>query len=84
MQKICLANNNINYIELLADIALENEFEVTYVDIEEKTFSDQYQCLVQISTLPVGVCHGSGPTPTDAQRQAAQNALEYLKIMTKK
>lgn len=57
---------------------------MTYVDIEELSNSEHYQCLVQISTMPVGVCHGSGPTPTDAKRQAAQNALEYLKIMTKK
>ncbi|KAL9926872.1 interferon-inducible double-stranded RNA-dependent protein kinase activator A homolog isoform X2 [Glossina fuscipes] len=82
--KTCLVSTKIDYIKLLAEIAQENQFEVTYVDIEEKTFSGQYQCLVQISTLPVGVCHGSGPTPADAQKQAAQNALDYLKIMTKK
>lgn len=83
-QKTCLKNNKIDYIKLLGEIATENQFEVTYVDIEEKTFSGQFQCLVQLSTLPVGVCHGSGPTAADAQRHAAQNALEYLKIMTKK
>ncbi|XP_033174023.1 interferon-inducible double-stranded RNA-dependent protein kinase activator A homolog isoform X4 [Drosophila mauritiana] len=80
----CLKNNKIDYIKLLGEIATENQFEVTYVDIEEKTFSGQFQCLVQLSTLPVGVCHGSGATAADAQRHAAQNALEYLKIMTKK
>uniref|UniRef100_A0A1B0G411 DRBM domain-containing protein n=1 Tax=Glossina morsitans morsitans TaxID=37546 RepID=A0A1B0G411_GLOMM len=84
LQKTCLVSTKIDYIKLLGEIAQENQFEVTYVDIEEKTFSGQYQCLVQISTLPVGVCHGSGPTPADAQKQAAQNALDYLKIMTKK
>lgn len=68
----------------MTDIAQENQFEVTYVDIEEKTVSNQCQCLVQLSTLPVAVCHGSGATQADAQRHAAQNALEYLKIMTKK
>lgn len=83
-EKTCLKNNKIDYIKLLGEIATENQFEVTYVDIEEKTFSGQFQCLVQLSTLPVGVCHGSGPTAADAQRHAAQNALEYLKIMTKK
>ncbi|XP_061390227.1 interferon-inducible double-stranded RNA-dependent protein kinase activator A homolog isoform X2 [Musca vetustissima] len=82
--KTCLKNPKIEYVELLAEIAHENQFEVTYVDIEEKTFNDHYQCLVQLSTLPVGVCHGSGATPAEAQKMAAQNALEYLKIMTKK
>lgn len=39
---------------------------------------------MQLSTLPVAVCYGSGVTSKDAQASAAQNALEYLKIMTKK
>lgn len=84
MQKTCLKDPKIDYVKLLGEIAHENQFEVTYVDIEEKTFTDKFQCLVQLSTLPVGVCHGSGATPTEAQKMAAQNALEYLKIMTKK
>lgn len=84
LQKTCLKAPTLNHIQLLADIATENQFEVTYVDIEEKTISNQCQCLVQLSTLPVAVCHGSGPAQADAQRHAAQNALEYLKIMTKK
>ncbi|XP_022220083.2 interferon-inducible double-stranded RNA-dependent protein kinase activator A homolog isoform X3 [Drosophila obscura] len=82
--KTCLKNATVDHPKLLTDIAAENQFEVTYVDIEEKTFTGQFQCLVQLSTLPVGVCHGTGPTSKDAQRHAAQNALEYLKIMTKK
>ncbi|KAH8403359.1 hypothetical protein KR222_011354 [Zaprionus bogoriensis] len=82
--KTCLKSSKIDYIKLLSEIAVENQFEVTYVDIEERTFSGQFQCLVQLSTLPVGVCHGSGSTASEAQRHAAQNALEYLKIMTKK
>ncbi|XP_030243092.1 RISC-loading complex subunit tarbp2 isoform X2 [Drosophila navojoa] len=82
--KTCLKSSKIDYIKLLSDIAAENQFEVTYVDIEERTFSSQFQCLVQLSTLPVGVCHGTGSTASEAQRHAAQNALEYLKIMTKK
>ncbi|CAD6997035.1 interferon-inducible double-stranded RNA-dependent protein kinase activator A homolog B isoform X1 [Ceratitis capitata] len=84
LQKTCLKGPKIDFVKLLFEIANENQFEVTYVDIEEKTFTDQSQCLVQLSTLPIGVCHGSGPTAVDAQKQAAQNALEYLKIMTKK
>ncbi|XP_034100026.1 interferon-inducible double-stranded RNA-dependent protein kinase activator A homolog isoform X4 [Drosophila albomicans] len=80
----CLKSSKIDYIKLLSEISVENQFEVTYVDIEERTFSGQFQCLVQLSTLPVGVCHGTGSTTGEAQRHAAQNALEYLKIMTKK
>ncbi|XP_013403518.1 interferon-inducible double-stranded RNA-dependent protein kinase activator A homolog A-like [Lingula anatina] len=42
------------------------------------------QCLVQLSTMPVAVCHGSGPTSDECHVNAAHNALQYLKIMTKK
>lgn len=45
-------------MQFLQEIASEQQFEVTYVDIEEKTYSGQYQCLVQLSTLPVAVCQG--------------------------
>lgn len=81
---MCLNNKEVNYVAFLHEIAAEHQFEVTYVDIEEKTYSGRCQCLVQLSTLPVAVCQGSGQTSKDAQTDAAKNALEYLKIMTKK
>lgn len=83
-QSTCLNNKaEVNYVQFLQEIATEQQFEVTYVDIEEKTFSGNFQCLVQLSTLPVAVCQGSGKTSKAAQTNAARNALEYLKIMTK-
>lgn len=82
-QTSCLKDNDINFVQYLQDIANEHQFEVTYVDIEEKTYNGRCQCLVQLSTLPVAVCQGAGTTTKDAQSQAARNALEYLKIMTK-
>ena len=44
----------------------------------------QRQCLVQLSTMPVAVCHGVGQNTDEAHAQAAHHALQYLKIMTKK
>ena len=44
----------------------------------------QYQCLVQLSVLPVAFCHGAGATNDEAYEHAAHNALLYLKITTKK
>ena len=44
----------------------------------------QHQSLVQLSTMPVAVCHGIGKTFDDARAHVAHNALHYLKIMTKK
>ncbi|XP_063228325.1 RISC-loading complex subunit tarbp2 isoform X2 [Bacillus rossius redtenbacheri] len=79
-----LNNVEFNYVQLLQEIATEQDFEVTYVDIEEKSIKGKSQCLVQLSTLPVAVCYGTGSNSKEAQSAAAQNALEYLKIMTKK
>ncbi|XP_062546655.1 interferon-inducible double-stranded RNA-dependent protein kinase activator A homolog isoform X2 [Armigeres subalbatus] len=79
----CLADRSIDFVQMLHEIASEQRFEVTYVDIDEKTLTDRFQCLVQLSTLPVAVCHGSGNTAKEAQTAAARNSLEYLKIMTK-
>ncbi|XP_051171868.1 interferon-inducible double-stranded RNA-dependent protein kinase activator A homolog isoform X6 [Leptopilina boulardi] len=83
-ENTCLNDGDVNLVQFLQEIASEQQFEVTYVDIEEKSISGKCQCLVQLSTLPVAVCYGSGVTSKDAQASAAQNALEYLKIMTKK
>ncbi|XP_076266329.1 protein Loquacious-like isoform X3 [Rhynchophorus ferrugineus] len=83
-ETVNLASKDFNFVQFLQEIASEQNFEVTYVDIEEKSLADRCQCLVQLSTLPVAVCFGNGKTPKDAQSNAAHNALEYLKIMTKK
>ncbi|XP_076393680.1 protein Loquacious-like isoform X4 [Megachile rotundata] len=83
-ENTCLNDGDVNLVQFLQEIASEQQFEVTYVDIEEKSISGKCQCLVQLSTLPVAVCYGCGVTSKDAQASAAQNALEYLKIMTKK
>nr|AFA41504.1 tar RNA binding protein-like protein [Laodelphax striatellus] len=84
LQSAVLKVQTFNYVQFLQEIASEQQFEVTYVDIEEKTITGKCQCLVQLSTLPVAVCHGQGGTSKEAQTEAALHALEYLKIMTKK
>nr|AHY18682.1 R2D2 [Bemisia tabaci] len=83
LQDTSLVKSNLDFFAFLQEIAVEQKFEVTYVDIEEKSISGKYQCLVQLATLPVAVCHGTGLTSKAAQIAAARNALEYLKIMTK-
>lgn len=82
-EQTSLSDRSTNFKALLDEIANEQRFEVTYVDIDEKTHSGMYQCLLQLSTLPVAVCHGTGKTILDAQMHAARNSLEYLKIMTR-
>ncbi|XP_064613874.1 interferon-inducible double-stranded RNA-dependent protein kinase activator A homolog isoform X2 [Liolophura sinensis] len=70
-----------NYCQMLQEIAEVQRFEVTYIDIREISVSGMRQCLVQLSTMPVAVCHGTGATIDDAHGQAAHNTLQYLKVM---
>merc|ERR1711881_84429 len=72
-----------DFVKILADLGQEQQFEVTYVDVDEKSDGDEVQCLVQLSTLPVAVCYGVGEDIASANNDAARNALNYLKMMTK-
>lgn len=83
-KNISLGSVNMNFIQMLEDIAQETHFVLTYIDIDEKTITGMFQCLLQLSTMPVAVCYGSGNTIKEAQSEAAHNALEYLKLMTQK
>jgi len=75
---------NFDFVRLLAELGQEQSFEITYVDIEERSASGELQCLVQLSTMPVAVCYGTGQTQAAANNDAARHALNYLKLMTKK
>ncbi|XP_047456809.1 interferon-inducible double-stranded RNA-dependent protein kinase activator A homolog isoform X2 [Mugil cephalus] len=72
---------NTDYIQLMLDLSKEQGFEVTYFDIDELTVNGQYQCLAELSTCPVTVCHGTGISCGNAHNDAAHSALQYVKIM---
>ncbi|XP_038276839.1 interferon-inducible double-stranded RNA-dependent protein kinase activator A isoform X3 [Dermochelys coriacea] len=72
---------NIEYVQLLGEVAEEQGFVITYLNIEELSVNGQYQCLAELSTNPVTVCHGTGISWGNAHNDAAHNALQYLKIM---
>ncbi len=68
--------------KILDEIAAEQCFSVTYVDIEEKSTTDQFHTIVQISTVPVAVCFGVGDTEEESKAAAAFNGCLYLQLMT--
>ncbi|XP_029557988.1 interferon-inducible double-stranded RNA-dependent protein kinase activator A homolog [Salmo trutta] len=72
---------NTDYIQMMLELSQEQGFEVTYFDIDELTVNGQYQCLAELSTSPVTVCHGTGISCGNAHNDAAHNALQYIKIM---
>lgn len=72
---------NTDYIQMMLELSKEQGFEVTYFDIEELTVNGQYQCLAELSTSPVTVCHGTGISCGNAHNDAAHSALQYIKIL---
>ncbi|KAM3861992.1 interferon-inducible double-stranded RNA-dependent protein kinase activator A homolog [Diretmus argenteus] len=72
---------NTDYIQMMLELSQEQSFEVTYFDIDELTVNGQYQCLAELSTSPVTVCHGTGISCGNAHNDAAHSALQYIKIM---
>ncbi|NXF86131.1 TRBP2 protein, partial [Psilopogon haemacephalus] len=66
---------------LLQELSEEQSFAISYLDIDALSLSGLYQCLVELSTQPATVCHGSAPSRDGARCQAARNALQYLRIM---
>lgn len=79
-----LSTAGVDYVGLLREIADEQTFEVTYVPLEDLSTEGKHCCLVQLTSMPLAVCLGEGPSPDRARQHAARTALEYLKIMTKK
>jgi len=70
--------------KLLDALSDEQGFHLTYVDVEERSKSGKFHCFVQLATNPVAVCFGIGVNDAkEARYDAAKNALEYLRIMTK-
>ncbi|XP_058156562.1 interferon-inducible double-stranded RNA-dependent protein kinase activator A isoform X3 [Dasypus novemcinctus] len=84
LKRSLLSIPNTDYIQLLSEIAKEQGFNITYLDIEELSANGQYQCLAELSTSPITVCHGCGISCGNAQSDAAHNALQYLKIIAER
>ncbi|XP_063174198.1 interferon-inducible double-stranded RNA-dependent protein kinase activator A isoform X4 [Candoia aspera] len=72
---------NTDYIQLLEEIAEEQGFNTKYLNIEELSENGQFQSLVELSTNPIIVCHGTGISWSNAHNDSAHSALQYLKIM---
>nr|XP_033801532.1 interferon-inducible double-stranded RNA-dependent protein kinase activator A isoform X2 [Geotrypetes seraphini] len=81
LKRSSLSIPNTDYAKMLGEVAEEQDFAVTYLDIEELSVNGHYQCLAELSTTPVTICHGTGISCGNAHNDAAHNALQYLKIM---
>jgi hypothetical protein len=66
----------------LEDIGGEQDFVVTFVDVEEKSKDDKFHSFIQLSTTPVAVFYGVGLTEEESRTDAVRSALDYLRVMT--
>lgn len=48
-QNTCLNDGDVNLVQFLQEIASEQQFEVTYVDIEEKSISGEFIIHLHVS-----------------------------------
>jgi len=71
----------LNSVQVLDRISKEQGFEVTYVDVEEVSKTGHNQCMVQLSTIPLGLCFGHGSNRGLAKQAAARDALGYIQLM---
>jgi len=72
------------FSKVLDEVAKEQKFEVSYVDIQERSQTGRCQCLVELSVKPTPtLCQGSGLTVDEAHDEAAMHALHYLALMRK-
>lgn len=83
IQECCEEKLSQESVRFLEQIASEEDLSVTFFPLEEKSKRGLCNCLVQLSTVPVAVCYGTGQSEAEAKKSAAFNALKYLQIMTK-
>ncbi|XP_033099405.1 RISC-loading complex subunit tarbp2-like [Anneissia japonica] len=84
-----MSHHDSNYCSMLQDLAEEQNFEIRYIPIEETSLTGRMQCLVQLnmapgSGTPFAVCHGTADTLDQSKAEAALNALNFLKVLSKK
>lgn len=84
LQEVDLMDPNLDCANLLQEISEELEFEITYIPMEAQGKNGDFHCMVQISSLPLAVCFGRGFSKEEAKTDAAFNALQFIKIMSKK
>jgi len=77
------SETDLNSVKMLERISKEQGFGVTYVDVEEVSKSGLNQCMVQLSTIPLGLCFGHGSNRGLAKQAAARDALDYIQLMIK-
>jgi len=78
-----MSESNVNFVELLKEVGREQEFEVTFEELDFATDEGYMQCLVKLVNLPVTVAYGMGEDMEEAKKQAARAALNYIILMVK-
>jgi RISC-loading complex subunit TARBP2 len=68
-------------LEFLQELASEQNFKVMVIEIYEKSSLDLYQSLIQLSLDDPAVFWGESEEKAEATRRAAEQAINYFKLM---
>lgn len=69
--------------DLLKRVSEENDFHLIAIAMDEKSTMDKFQCLIEMTTNPIGVCQGMGDTEEEAEYNAVVACLDFIKIQVK-
>lgn len=68
---------------LLQRISEENGFRLIECPLEERSSTGKYLFMLEMTTVPIGVCTGRGDSLEEAETDAIIGSLDFLKMMTK-
>ena len=68
-------------ISFVRRLEKEQNFKAMYIDSDELSANQEYQCLVQLTLDPPLVLFGEGPTQIQAKRNAASDIINFFTHM---
>lgn len=69
--------------DLLNRISEENAFRLIECPLEERSSTGKYLFMMEMTTVPIGVCTGRGDSREEAETDAIITSLDFLKMMMK-
>lgn len=69
--------------DLLKRVSEENAFRLIECPLEEKSSTGKCMFMLEMTTVPIGVCTGRGETMEEAEIDAILGSLDFIKLIVK-
>lgn len=70
-------------VEYLSDLGTGGSFKAVFIEFDEASTLDTFQCFVQITCDPPAVAIGEGKTRKEAKIDAARSAIELFRELVR-